>query len=255
MPKLSVIIPTLNSGRSLAHAIDSLLQQTFGDWELLIMDGGSSDDTIAIAKRGDDTRIKVHVANDHGIYDAMNHGIQLANGEWLYFLGSDDYLLESDVLEKMLEGTDNLDMIYGDVEASHLPLEHYGEWTPETLSYNRCHQAIFYRRSVFDRLGLYPLKYPICADHYINLRLFLNKNFLLQYRPIIVAHHSTGGASSTTHDIVFYNDLDRLIVHYGLHSLPKQTLIKHCKAALSHHCTKPQRVSLMLLQSWLHIVS
>ena len=146
-------------------------------------------------------------------------------------------------------------MIYGDVEATHLPLEHYGEWTPETLSYNRCHQAIFYRRSVFDRLGLYPLKYPICADHYINLRLFLNKNFLLQYRPIIVAHHSTGGASSTTHDIVFYNDLDRLIVHYGLHSLPKQTLIKHCKAALSHHCTKPQRVSLMLLQSWLHIVS
>ena len=251
MPKLSVIIPTLNSGCSLAHAIDSLLQQTFGDWELLIMDGGSSDDTIAIAKRGDDSRIKVHVANDHGIYDAMNHGIQLANGEWLYFLGSDDYLLESDVLEKMLEETDNLDMVYGDVEATHLPLEHYGEWSPETLSYNRCHQGIFYRRSVFDRLGSYPLIYPICADHYINLRLFLSKKFLLQYRPIVVAHHSAGGASSTKQDLAFYNDLDRLIVRYGIHSLPKQLLIKHCKAALAHHCTKPQRITLLSLHTWL----
>ncbi len=255
MTELTIIIPTFNSEASLGKAIDSILHQSFSKWELLVMDGGSTDDTIAIASIYQDPRIKVHVANDHGIYDAMNHGINQANGEWLYFLGSDDYLLESDVLERMLEGTDNLDMIYGDVEATHFPPEHYGEWTPKTLSYNRCHQAIFYRRTVFDRLGLYPLKYPVCADHYINLRLFLSSRFHLQYRPIQVAHHSAGGTSTTKHDLTFYNDLNRLIVQYGLHTLPKQLLEKHCLAALSYHCTRPQRASLMFLKTWLRIIS
>lgn len=253
--KLSIIIPTFNSGTVLGSALDSIVNQTFADCEVLIMDGASTDNTIEIAKSYNDSRIRIYSEPDKGIYDAMNKGIKKANGEWIYFLGSDDYLLKSDVLERMIEGTDNLDMVYGDVEATHLPPEHYGEWTPETLSYNRCHQAIFYRRNVFDQLGLYPPKYPICADHYINLRLFLSNRFYLQYRPIQVAHHSAGGTSSTKHDLAFYNDLDRLIVRYGLHTLPKQLLAKHCRTALFHRCTRPQRASLMLLNIWLRIVS
>lgn len=251
MPQLSIIIPTFNSGAVLSRALDSIICQTFTDWEVLVMDGVSTDNTLEIANSYNDNRIRIYSEPDKGIYDAMNKGIKRANGEWLYFLGSDDYLLKSNVLERMFERTDNLDMIYGDVEAPHLPPEHYGKWIPEMLSYNRCHQGIFYRRTAFDRLGLYPLKYPICADHYINLRLFLDSRFHLQYRPIKVAHHSAGGASTTRHDIAFYKDLDRLIVRYGIHSLPKQLLAEHCKAALSHHCTKPQRASLTLLQAWL----
>ena len=252
--KLSIVIPTFNSAGVLGKALDSLVSQTFKDWEVLIMDGASTDNTIAIAQSYNDDRIRVYSEPDNGIYDAMNKGIKKAKGEWLYFLGSDDYLLAPDVFDQMLEDTKGIDMVYGDVEATHLPVDHYGEWSVETLCYNRCHQAIFYRRSVFDQIGLYPLKYPICADHYINLRLFLRKSIHLQYRPIKVACHSAGGASSTETDMAFYNDMDRLIVRYGLFTLPKYTLKKHCQKALAQHCTRPQRMLLMLLRTWLSMI-
>ena len=247
MPQLSIIIPTFNSGAVLSRAFDSIICQTFTDWEVLVMDGVSTDNTLEIANSYNDNRIRIYSEPDKGIYDAMNKGIKNAKGEWLYFLGSDDYLLGSDVLKRMLEGTDNLDMVYGDVEATHLPLKHYGEWGPETLYYNRCHQAIFYHRSVFDRIGLYPQKYPICADHYINLRIFLNRCMRTQYRPVVVAHHSDGGASQTLSDIAFYSEIDRLIIHYGLRSLPHDILIKHCQRALKNHCTHPERVLINML--------
>lgn len=247
MPTLSIILPTLNSSDTIGRAFSSILNQTFTDWEIILMDGESSDDTIAIAKGYNDDRIKIHVAKDKGIYDAMNHGIKRATGEWLYFLGSDDYLLEPTVLEEMLINTNGYDMVYGDVESTHLPPEHSGEWSYGNLLFNRCHQGIFYRRTVFYRIGLYPLKYPICADYCINLRIFLNRRMHTQYRHVVVAHHSDGGASQTTSDIAFYSELDRLIIHYGLRSLPHDILIKHCQRALKNHCTRPERVLINML--------
>lgn len=248
---VSIIIPTFNSSESIGKAIESVLPQILKGWEILIMDGASKDNTIKIAQSYNDCRIHVYSEPDNGIYDAMNKGIKKAHGEWLYFLGSDDYLLNSNVLCQMLSNADGVDMVYGDVQSTHLPVEHHGEWRDDTLYYNRCHQAIFYHRSVFDKVGFYPLKYPICADHYINLRLFLNKKIRLQYKPVEVAYHSAGGASTTETDVTFYNDLDRLIVRYGIFTLPKPILKKHCQKALSHHCTRPQRIALMLLYTWL----
>ena len=247
MSTLSIILPTLNSSATIDRALSSILDQTFTDWEILLMDGESRDDTVVIAKGYNDDRIKIHIAKDKGIYDAMNHGIQKATGKWLYFLGSDDYLLEPTVLEEMLTKTNGYDMIYGDVESTHLPPAHSGEWNHETLLFNRCHQGIFYRRTVFDRIGPYPLKYPVCADHYINLRIFLNRCMRTQYRPVVVAHHSDGGASQTLSDIAFYSEIDRLIIHYGLRSLPHDILIKHCQRALKNHCTHPERVLINML--------
>lgn len=247
MPLLSIIIPTLNSAPTIRCAIESVLRQTFQDWELLILDGISTDSTIDIAKGYNDNRIKIHIAKDKGIYDAMNHGVQEAQGEWLYFLGSDDYLLEPTVLERMLSSSDSFDMVYGDVESTHLPREHFGEWREDSLLYNRCHQGIFYRRTVFKQFGLYPLKYPICADHYINLRLFLDPKTHIQYRPIVVAHYSTGGVSTTNIDIAFYNEIDRLIIRYGLRSLPRRVIAKHGHSALRNHCTHMERLLLKCL--------
>lgn len=252
---VSIIIPTFNSSESLGKTIESVLSQILKDWEIVIIDGVSTDDTLKIAQSFKDNRIRVYSEPDKGIYDAMNKGVKKANGEWLYFLGSDDYLLDADVFNQMLSNTDGIDVVYGDVKSSHLPAEHFGEWKDSALQYNRCHQAIFYRRSVFDQIGFYPLKYPICADHYINLRLFLNKKYCLQYRSVEVAYHSAGGASTTKTDTAFYNDMDRLIVRYGLFTLPKPILKKHCQNALAHHCTHPQRISLMLLRTWLSVIT
>lgn len=250
---LSIIIPTHNSAIVLKRVLDSIFNQSANNWEILIMDGASTDDTLKIAKSYNDLRIRIYSEPDKGIYDAMNKGIKTAQGEWIFFLGSDDYLLESTTLEKMLENTNGYDMIYGDVESTHLPPEHSGKWDYENLLFNRCHQGIFYRRTVFDQIGLYPLKYLICADHYINLRIFLNRRMHTQYRPVVVAHHSSGGASQTTSDIVFYSELDRLIIRYGLRSLPHNILVKHCQRALKNHCTRPERVLISILLFFLKL--
>lgn len=251
--KLSIIIPTYNSAIVIKRALESIISQTFRDWEVLVMDGVSKDNTLEIARSYNDERINVYSEPDNGIYDAMNKGIKKANGEFLYFLGSDDYLLKNDVLEQMLVDSDGLDMIYGDVEAVHLSAEHYGEWSFDTLLYNRCHQAIFYRSTAFKKVGLYPLCYPICADHYINLKLFIKRHAQSQYRPVKVAHHSEGGASSVIEDSAFYGQIDQIIVRLGLFRLPNAILVKHCRRALKNHCTHLQRIVFRVLLFFLEL--
>src|SRR5215218_2671624 len=98
---LSIIIPTYNAGNNLARALESVLQQTFSSFEVLIMDGLSTDNTSAIVESFHDERIQLFREGDRGIYDAMNKGIAKARGAWLYFLGSDDELYTSTVLEEI----------------------------------------------------------------------------------------------------------------------------------------------------------
>ena len=214
--KLSIIIPTYNSASVLPKALGSIVCQTFTDWEVLIMDGVSTDDTLKIAQTYNHPRIHIYSEPDKGIYDAMNKGLKKAQGEWLYFLGSDDYLFSKDVLSNIFNhNLDGVDVLYGDVNAPHLDKRHSGEWSIETLPYNRCHQAIFYRNKVFNKTGFYNLKYPILADYALNLQWFLRRDIKEQYLPICVATFSSGGYSSTHNDDALYQDYNKILFRYG----------------------------------------
>ena len=172
---LSIVIPTYNSEGCIKLALSSILSQSFVDWEVLVMDGGSVDSTVSIANSFHDDRIKVFSEPDHGVYDAMNKGIDLSQGEWLYFLGSDDYLLHNHVLESVFTHSIDVDILYGDVESPHLKREYLGEWQVSQIMYNRCHQGIFYKKWLFDRYGRYELKYRVLADRAFNLKVFQSK--------------------------------------------------------------------------------
>src|SRR5246127_4505724 len=100
-PSFSVIIPTYNSAKTISQSIQSVLRQSFTGYEVLIIDGASTDDTLAITSAFNSERIKTISEKDRGVYDAMNKGIKLAKGQWLYFLGSDDALYDDSVLEKI----------------------------------------------------------------------------------------------------------------------------------------------------------
>lgn len=93
---LSVIIPTYNSENTIEKCLDSLLAQTFKDFEICIIDGGSLDNTLTIATcyRTQFKNIRIVSEPDEGVYDAMNRGIDFASGKWLYFLGSDDKVFD-----------------------------------------------------------------------------------------------------------------------------------------------------------------
>ena len=214
--ELSVIIPTFNSGKVIRRCLESILSQTFKDFEVLVMDGGSADATAEIVQSFGDKRVLLFSEPDKGIYDAMNKGIIASSGKWLYFLGSDDYLLGPDVFSRVFVPDNQVyDVLYGDVEASCLPPYFQGEWTMETISYNRCHQAIFYRKTVFEKLGHYDLRYKVYADMDMNLKWFFSPDLSSKYIPVTIAHYSEGGFSATHKDDVFLEDLSRKLLDLG----------------------------------------
>ena len=236
--KLSIIIPTFNSASMLSRALDSIVSQTFTDWEVLIMDGVSTDNTIEIVQSYNDSRIHVFSKPDKGIYDAMNKGIKKSRGAWLYFLGSDDFLLSPRILETILcpENID-CDVIYGDVKSPILPEINRGKWSINNLTANRCHQAIFYKRELFSRLGGYNLKYPYLADFEFNLRWFLSNHVNSKYVPIEIAFFSPNGVSEQHQDERFWNDFHYIVVKNGYNKLDTTNKIYYLSKSIERNPT------------------
>lgn len=188
----SIIIPTYNSGKTLYNTIESILKQTFNGFEIVIVDGISGDDTLKIASAFNDDRIKIFSEKDTGVYDAMNKGILHCNGEWIYFLGSDDVLLNSEVLEKIkneIQLNSDTDFIYGDVVFKSSNQVYYGESSLYRLlnEGNISHQAIFYKKSIFQKVGLFNLKYKVYADWEFNIRCFFDERTIKRYIDIKIA--------------------------------------------------------------------
>ena len=101
-PKISIITVCLNAVNVIDAAINSVLGQTFPDVEYIVIDGGSVDGTVALLdKYQQQNKVKYISEADAGIYDAMNKGIHLATGEWVYFLGSDDVFFDAEVLQRI----------------------------------------------------------------------------------------------------------------------------------------------------------
>jgi len=237
MPVFSIIVPTLNSSKTIGSCLDSILNQTFNDFEILIMDGLSNDNTLAIIETSKDSRIRIYSAKDKGIYDAMNKGINLAKGEWLYFLGSDDYLFYN-ALEKVFfaaEKNEKIDLIYGNIllEGDELPkklkIKKY-----DIIRGTICHQAIFYKANLFEKLGMYSNKYLYISDWIFNVKVFLSSS-KVKYINFTIAVFGTNGESNENIQITIteYNHYRKKIVSdlsmlqyisYKLHNLSRKIL-------------------------------
>jgi glycosyltransferase involved in cell wall biosynthesis len=223
----SIVIPTLNSENTLSFALESIMQQKCHDLEVLIIDGQSYDSTLDIARKFRDKRIHIVSEMDNGIYDAINKGIKMSKGEWLYFLGSDDKLFDSYVLESIHNETysNRYDIIYGDVNSSRFNGRYDGEFDYlKLISKNICHQALFFKKTIFKRIGLYNLNYKSHADWDHNLRWFLNKHIRKKYIDLVIAEYGDGGFSSVHPDEIFARDKNMNIIKYGLSSLPSSII-------------------------------
>jgi len=149
---------------------------------------------------------------DNGIYDALNKGITLARGEWLYFLGADDLLADSRVLEKVFAQRRDSLFIYGDVLYGDSGAIYGGVFTRQMLTKrNICQQGIFYRSDLFRRLGPFDMKYPLLADWLYNMRVFSLKESRPAHLDMVIAEYSLSGASSRKLDLSFYGDRLQLI--------------------------------------------
>ncbi|MBW4668545.1 MAG: glycosyltransferase [Cyanomargarita calcarea GSE-NOS-MK-12-04C] len=219
MSFLSVIIPTYNSSETIERCLNSLICQTYQKFEICVLDGGSSDGTIAKVNNFHDhfKNIKIVSEPDKGVYDAMNKGIDLAEGKWLYFMGSDDEIFDKDVFLD-ISNTPVLKkhgIIYGntyisdDTSWAKAGQVYDGYFDiKKLLTKNICHQAIFYRKELFQRFGKYKLQYPVCGDWEINLRFFSKTDSI--YLDRIIAKFYGGGLSSKPENDPIGHDLKKL---------------------------------------------
>ncbi|MCD8291075.1 MAG: glycosyltransferase [Prevotella sp.] len=197
---LSIIIATYNAAKTLCAALDSVLNQTYQDWECLVVDGASSDNTLEIVKKYAlrDKRIRYISEPDKGIYDAFNKGWRLAKGEWIYYLGADDILLP-DGMAEIFRRSWTEDVVYGDMYFKN-PRGIIKKQSPLDLCNGKfkmvSHQSLVMRRCVIEKMGGFDTRYKISADYDLLLRALL-AGYKYAHCDAYVAQFTTGGLSST----------------------------------------------------------
>ncbi len=252
--RLSIIIPTFNSGETLEIALKSIVEQTFSQIEILIIDGLSTDNTLKIAKEYQHhfPYIKIISEADRGVYDAMNKGIGLACGEWIYFLGSDDYLYRPSTIQNFMkiEGLQKLDVVYGDVYRTKIKGRYDGEFTYSKLEQkNICHQAIFFRKKVFNITGNFNLRYQVLADWDHNIKWFFSSKVKFQYVDQVFATFTHGGLSSSKKDYIFLRDKNRKFLLLGIGKLPLYRMIRIHERLIDEYEKEGKNIIVILLKA------
>ena len=243
-PLISIIIPTFNSEATLDIALTSIVNQTYKNWEVIILDGLSTDKTLVVSKEFQLKFQNINIISeaDKGIYDAMNKGIRLAKGEWLYFMGSDDYLYEVTTFEQFLklENVKHVDVVYGNVYSNRFSGMYDGGFSYEKLTRkNICHQAIFLKKRVFKKIGKFNLKYKRQADWDHNIRWFFSSKISKMYADMIIANYADSGFSSMYADDIFKMDKYFLFLKKGIGKLTNTHLFEICNVLI--HFTKENK--------------
>ncbi len=206
-----------------------MLNQDYDNWEHIIVDGGSTDNTLEVLKKY--PHLNWVSEPDRGIYDAMNKGIKIATGGWVYFMGGDDRL-KPNALKIIAEaaGNQDLDVIYGDVWSTRFGGRHDGKFDYKKIyDKNICHQSIFFSRKVFQSLGDFSIKYKSHADWDHNMRWFLNGKTKHKYIDCVIAEYADGGYSSVNPDDIFARDKRFNYIKYGRKTAPGIFMERLCK--------------------------
>jgi glycosyltransferase involved in cell wall biosynthesis len=186
MPLLSIITINFNNAEGLKKTIESVISQSFNDFEYLIIDGGSTDGSVEIIKQN--KRINYWISEkDNGIYDAQNKGILKANGEYLLFLNSGDVLMSTGILEKVyplfltkksLYYGDLLLDINGVVEKHVAPTNVNSDFMLNSTFWHPC---VFIKSELFKLYGLYNTSFKIVGDYEFFLRCLIKPNITTEH--------------------------------------------------------------------------
>lgn len=209
---ISIITATYNAAATLSANLDCIRNQTVPVEQILI-DGGSTDATLEIARTQGTHLAQVVSEPDQGIYDAMNKGIALAHGEIIGILNADDLYPAADTLAKVAAvfADPTVEACYGDLcyvkggvspdepvkvtrywkSGAYRPESFYRGWMPP-------HPTFFVRRSVYERFGTFNLALGTAADYEIMLRFLLKHRIRVAYLPEVLVHMQVGGASNAS---------------------------------------------------------
>ena len=203
--KISIITVCYNSSRTIAETIESVLKQNYQNYECLIIDGNSNDNTMNIVENFEkkfNGKMKYISESDKGLYDAMNKGIKMASGDIIGIINSDDVLANNKVFSTIVSKftDDNCDGIYADIDILDSNMKSIERkfkagkgnyklgWFPP-------HPTLYVKSDVYKKFGIYNIKYRIAADYDFMLRIMKN-NVKLSYINEVLVNMRSGGKST-----------------------------------------------------------
>lgn len=225
-PKFSIITVTYNAEAVLDDTIQSVVAQTYKEIEYIIVDGGSKDKTLEIAKRYTEKLSVIISEPDKGLYDAMNKGIRLATGDYVCFLNAGDQLHEDDTLFQIVQSlyeSELPDVIYGDTDIVDLDghfLHKRRLSPPENLTWKSfkqgmlvCHQAFFARTSLA-KVTPYNLKYCYSSDFDWCIRI-MKQAKVLHNTYLTIIDYLSEGMTTQNHQASLMERFWIMSRHYG----------------------------------------
>lgn len=208
--KISIVTATYNSAATVRNTIESVLGQSYGDFEHIIVDGLSKDDTVAICRSYEERyggRLRIISERDRGIYDAMNKGVALATGDVVGILNSDDFFSHSEVLARIAAAMESgeADAVYGDIHyvrgedltrcVRYYSSRYFRRWMM-VMGYQPAHPSFYCRRECYERYGAFDISLRIAADFENLLRLIYKHRIKTRYIPMDFVTMREGGAST-----------------------------------------------------------
>ena len=232
-PKFSIITVTYNAAGVIEPTLASVAAQTYGNYEYLLIDGASTDDTVAKAKASGISFSHIVSEPDSGLYDAMNKGIKLATGDYLCFLNAGDSFCAPDTLERVVAALDGLTELPGVIYGETAEVDEQRNFVrmrrlsaPERLNWKSfkkgmlvCHQAFFARRDI---APCYNLEYRFSADVDWCIRV-MKKATTLVNTHVVIVNFLQNGLSLKNHRASLLERFCIMCSHYGVVS----TLFNH----------------------------
>jgi glycosyltransferase involved in cell wall biosynthesis len=220
--KVSLLTVSYNSSVTIRDTISSVLSQDYKDIEYIIVDGASKDNTVEIIKSFG-TKIDKWISEpDKGIYDAMNKAINMATGEVVGILNSDDFYSASDIVSQVAQvfHDTTVDAVFGDlvfVDPNNLKkvVRKYSsaKWYPEKFAkgFMPAHPTFFVRRKYYEQIGLFKTDYKIAADYELLIRFLYVHKLKYKYLPLNMVTMRKGGVSSNgiMSNIILNNEIIR----------------------------------------------
>ena len=223
MMRISIVTACLNNHLTVEQAIQSVIYQTHTNLEHILVDGGSTDGTLEIVERYTRRISRIISGRDRGLYDALNKGIQAATGDVVGFLHADDTYADRMAIQKVIEffESQKVDSIYGDLiyvdKQNADKVIRYWRAGAFDLAKMRSgwmppHPALFVKRSIYEKYGLFDLSYSIAADYDLMMRFLVDRAMTVAYLPEVLVKMRTGGTSNRNLANIFKKSAEDLRV-------------------------------------------
>lgn len=226
-PLVTVIVAVFNGAKTLQRCIDSFAAQTLPGKELIIIDGRSTDGTVDVLQANADKLAYWESSSDAGLYDAWNKAIPRAKGEWLYFLGADDYFWTNDALERMAphlaSAFPDYRVVYGRVAVlgpEGEPYQYLGDpWQSAKKRFRKGmslpHQGVFHHRDLFAEHGLFDIRFKYASDYEFLVRELKSRDPLFVADVVVTGWQEGGLSTNPRLTLEFVRDYGRIHELHG----------------------------------------